>query len=222
MPSEHPIIAIIGGTGKEGTGLALRWATAGYKILIGSRSQDKARMAAERINQQVGKTSVTGLTNHEAAKAADICILTVVHSAHQEALENIRDVMGGKILVDATSRVNFQDPKPPAIPSAAEQAVAILGQGVRVVAAFQNVPARTLGKNITQRLDADVLVCSDDLQAAEQVIQLAESAGMHGYYVGLLVNANVVEGLTSLLISLNKYYGVKDASIMVTGIPSVR
>ncbi len=222
MPNTHPIVAIIGGTGKVGTGLALRWAAAGYTVLIGSRSVEKARMSAEKINRQVGNTNTSGMTNQQAARQADICVLTVIYSAHQEALEIIKNAVNGKILVDATSRVDFQDPLPPDAPGAAERASQVLGPGVTVVAAFQNVPAKTLVKNFTQALDADVLACSDDVQAAEQVIRLAAAAGMRGYYAGPLVNANVVEGLTSILISMNKYYGVKGASVRVTGLQSDR
>ncbi len=222
MSIEQRIVAILGGTGKEGTGLATRWAAAGHKILIGSRQEQKARLAAEKINQQTGKNNAQGFTNREAASQADISVLTIIHSAHREALESVRDVLAGKILVDATSRVEFQDPKPPSPPCAAEEAQAMLGPGVKVVAAFQNVPAKLLKLNLSLPLDADALVCSDDVVAAQQVIHLAEDAGMHGYYAGPLVNANVVEGLTSILISLNKHYGVKDASICVTGIRNER
>jgi len=215
---EHPIIAIIGGTGKEGMGLALRWANAGYKIVIGSRQAEKARMAAEEINNRLEINSVIGLENGEAVAEADICVLTVVQSAHQPALLSLKDVLQGKILVDATARVDYQNPRPPDPPSAAQQSQLVLGPAVRVVAAFQNVPARTLSKAIDQPIDADVLVCSDDLPAAEQIIQLVKVAGLRGYYAGLLANANVVEGLTSILISMNKHYGIKDARIMVSGI----
>ncbi len=218
MPNEHLVIAILGGTGKEGSGLAARWAAAGYTVLIGSRQVEKAQVAAEKINQQTGSHHAVGLTNPEAARQADISILTVIYSAHQEALESIRDGMRGKILVDATSRVDFKDPRPPTAPCAAEEAQAILGSATRVVAAFQNVPAKSLRQNVGNQLEADALVCSDDVPAAEQVIRLAKEAGMRGYYAGPLVNANVVEGLTSILISLNNHYGVKEASIRVTGI----
>ena len=222
MANEHPLIAILGGTGKEGTGLATRWAAAGYEVLIGSRQVNKAQMTADKINLQSGTHNSMGLTNLEAARRADICILTVIYSAHQQALESIKPVIGGKILVDATSRVEFQDPKPPPPPCAAEVARVILGPTVRVVAAFQNIPARLLHQNVGRQIDADALVCSDDLAAAEQVVWLAKDAGMRGYYAGPLVNANVVEGLTSILINLNKHYGVKEASIRVTGIKDDR
>jgi len=215
---EHPIIAILGGTGKEGMGLALRWAIAGYKIVIGSRQAEKARMAARDINNRLGINSVAGLENAESVAAADICVLTVMQSAHQQALQSLKEVLPGKILVDATVRVDYQNARPPDPPSAAQQAQEILGPAVRVVAAFQNVPAKTLTKAIDQPIDADVLVCSDDIPAAEQIIQLANAAGLRGYYAGYLANANVVEGLTAILISMNKHYGIKDARIMVSGI----
>ncbi len=218
MPIKHPIIAILGGTGQEGTGLALRWATAGYTILIGSRQEEKARVSAEKINNQLGISSVSGASNVEAAQRAEVCILTVIYSAHNEAVEGLKNVIEGKILVDATSRVDYQNPKPPTAPCAAEQTQMILGSKVRIVAAFQNVPAKLLRRNLDQPLDADVLVTADDVSAAERVITLAEAAGMNGYYAGPLINSNVVEGLTSILISLNKYYRIKDARIRISGI----
>jgi NADPH-dependent F420 reductase len=214
-----PTIAILGGTGKEGPGLAMRWATVGYPIIIGSRQAEKAEATAAELNVKLGLDTVRGLENGAAARTADLCVLTVVHSAHQAALEGLKDDLQGKILVDATARVDFRDPRPPSSPAAARMAQNLLGSGVRVVAAFQNVPAHALKKNVGQPLDFDVLVCADDLDAAEQVIRLAEAGGMRAYYSGSLDNAVVVEGMTSLLISLNGRYGVKTASICVTGIP---
>ena len=218
MHTNLPIIAIIGGTGKEGSGLALRWASAGYKIMFGSRELGKARLAADSINNQIGIKTVIGLINKDAVRKADICVLTVVQTAHQQMIESLTDVIRGKILVDATSLVDFHDPRPPAPPCAAQQTKDLLGSSARIVSAFQNVPAHSLSKNIGQSMDADVLVCSDDIQAAEQVIILAKAAGMRGYYAGGLVNSIVVEGLTSVLISMNKHYKVKNLSIKITGI----
>jgi hypothetical protein len=114
--------------------------------------------------------------------------------------------------------VDFREAIPPASPSAARIAQTILGDGIRVVAAFQNVPAHALKKNLGGTIATDVLVCADDVQAAEQVIRLAKAGGMHAYYTGSLDNAIVVEGLTALLISINKHYGTKTASIHLTGI----
>ncbi len=213
-----PTIAILGGTGKEGTGLALRWASAGYSILIGSRQTEKAEAAALMINSQLEIVRVVGLSNSEAAAQADICVLTVVQEAHQPALESLKQALRGKILVDTTARVDFRNPKPPSPPSASRTAQLILGSEVRVVAAFQNVPAHALKKNLGEKLAADVLICADDSDAAEQVMHLAEAGGMNGYFAGDLDQALVVEGLTSILINLNKHYGVKTASIAVTGL----
>lgn len=218
VANQKPTIAIIGGTGKEGTGLALRWALAGYDIIIGSRQQEKASLAAQVINHQLGIDKTLGMENRDAVSHASICVLTVVQSAHEQVVRDLKESLTGKILVDATSRVDYRDPHPPEPPSAAQHAQEILGPGVRVVAGFQNVPANALSREIAVPLDADVLVCSDDLEAAQIVMELAQSAGMHGYYAGKLDNAIVVEGLTSILISMNKYYKHKNASVKVTGI----
>lgn len=213
-----PTLAILGGTGKEGPGLAMRWAKAGYPIVIGSRQLEKAEATAAELNAQLGISAIHGLPNALAAQAAQICVLTVVQTAHQAILEALQPDLQGKILVDATARVDFRLPKPPSQPSAARLAQTWLGPGVRVVAAFQNVPASVLKKDLDQPLGVDVLVCSDDSTAAEEVIALADAIGMHGYYAGDLDNAVVVEGLTSILICLNKYYGSHSASIRVTGL----
>ena len=218
MTENKPVLAILGGTGKEGPGLALRWAQAGYQVLIGSRLAEKAQATAVEINAQLGSDNVRGMENERAALQADIAVLTVVQTAHQEALLSVREALQGKILVDATARVDFRQPRPPEPPAAAKQAQELLGSGVRVVAAFQNVPAHVLKKDLGKSIATDVLVCADDLLAAQEVIRLAEAGGMQAFYAGGLENALVVEGLTALLISLNKYYGVKTASIGITGI----
>ena len=212
-----PTIAILGGTGKEGPGLAMRWAPAGYTILIGSRQAEKAQATAADLCQKLNLTTISGFENADAARQADISVLTVVQAAHQEALLSVKEALQGKILVDATARVDFRDPRPPTAPSAARQAQEMLGPGVRVVAAFQNVPAHAL-KKLDQPLETDVLVCADDVEAADQVIALAKAGGMKALYAGGLDNALVVEGLTSLLIAINKHYGSKTASIQISGL----
>lgn len=205
--TEKQLIAILGGTGKEGPGLAMRWAHAGYEIIIGSRQTEKAEATAKEIREKMGLETITGLANDEAARKADISVLTVVQSAHEAALSGLVDALQGKILVDATARVEFRDPKPPTQPSAGRIAQDILGEGVRVVAAFQNVPASALKKNLDKPVQTDVLVCADDVTAAEEVISLADAGGMRAYYAGGLDNAVVVEGITALLIAANKHYG---------------
>jgi hypothetical protein len=216
---DKPILAIIGGTGKEGPGLALRWAHAGYRVLIGSRQQEKAQATADEINQKLGVERLKGYENAEAARRADISVMTVVHTAHEEIVTALKEVLQGKILVDATARVDFRDPRPPAPPAAARLAQNKLGQEVSVVAAFQNVPSHILKKNLGGSIDTHVLVCADDPTAAEKVIQLANAIGMQAYFAGGLDNAITVEGLTGILISLNQHYLVKNASIQVSGIP---
>ena len=213
-----PTIAVLGGTGKEGPGLAMRWAVAGYQVIIGSRQLEKAQRIASELNQKLKINTIVGLANEDAARKAEISVLTVVATAHQPALRGLVAALQGKILVDATARVDFRDQHPPDPPAAARTAQEILGAGVRVVAAFQNVPAHKLRQNIDQPLDTDVIVCADDHDAAEHTIKLAENGGMRAYYAGDLDNALIVEGLTALLISMNKYYRVKNASIGISGV----
>ncbi len=204
---ERPTIAILGGTGNEGPGLAMRWAKAGYSIVIGSRQAEKAEATAAELNELLGIDTVRGMENGNAAQAAEVCVLTVVAKAHQAALEGLKDALQGKLVIDATARVKFPGAIPPAPPSAGRIAQDILGEGATVVAAFQNVPASALRKNLDQPVNSDVLVCADDVETAERVIALTEEAGMRGYYAGGLDNAVAVEGITALLININKHYG---------------
>ena len=217
--SNMPSIALIGGTGNLGPGLALRWAHAGYPVIIGSRTADKAEITAKELNEELGSELVFGLENAAAVQRADICALTVVQAAHAAALTGLREELQGKLLIDATARLDFPDLSPPPAPAAARLAQNILGEGVRVVAAFQNVPAKALRKNFKQPLDSDILVCADDIAAAETVIGLAEAAGLQAYYAGGLDSALTVEGITSLLVAMNRHYKSHAGTIKVAGIP---
>jgi NADPH-dependent F420 reductase len=214
-------IAVIGGTGREGPGLALRWAKSGrYQVLIGSRQQEKAERVASELNARLGRNLIRGLVNPDAAAAADMVVLTVPYSAHVSTLESIRAGLRDKILVDVT--VPLQPPQvsrvhiPPG-GSAAAEAQALLGSDVRVVAAFQNVGAAHL-QDPDHPIDSDVLVCGDDKEAKAEVIALAEAAGMRGLDAGPLQNAVVAEGLTAVLIGINIRYKAKGAGIRITGI----
>lgn len=211
-------IALLGGTGNVGPGLARRWARSGYGVLIGSRQAEKAHKVADELNAELGVDCIHGMENGEAARQADIAVLTVNHSAHQAALDGLKGALDGKILVDATARVDFRDPRPPSSPSAARIAQDVLGERVRVVAAFQTVPAHALRHEHADRMAMDVLVCADDVAAAEEVIKLSDGAGLNAYYAGGLDNAIVVEGLTALVIQMNKHYKSKTGGIQVTGI----
>lgn len=215
-------VAIIGGTGHQGPGLALRWAKSGrYRVIIGSRDAAKAQSVAMSLNARLGDQRIEGVSNVEAAAIAEIVVLTVPYSAHTEVLESIRPQLRGKVLVDVT--VPLQPPQvsrvyiPPA-GSATAEAQALLGEEVRVVCAFQNVSATHLS-DPDEPLECDVLVCGDDKEAKLEAIALAEAAGMRGLDAGPLQNAVVVEGLTAILIGINKRYRADGAGIRITGLP---
>lgn len=212
-------IAVIGGTGKEGKGLAYRWAKAGYRVIIGSRTVEKAEAAARDLNGILGDTLVEGMDNGEAARSADMLVLTVPYRAHASTLEGIREAAQGKILVDVT--VPLVPPKVtkaqmPKAGSAAQEAQSILGDEVHVVSAFQNISHEHLLGD--QPVDCDVLVTGRGKEARLQVLTLVEAAGMRGWDAGVIENSMVVEGLTSLLIYMNKQYGSRSAGVRITGL----
>jgi len=212
-------IAVLGGTGKEGKGLAYRWAKAGYRILIGSRSSEKAVKAASEIMELLeGSSSVVGTTNLEAAEQADIVVLTVPYSAHRDTLESVKDVLKGKLLVDVTSPLvppKLSKVQMPPAGSAAQEAKEILGEDVEVVAAFQNVSHELLLGE--EQIDCDVLVTGTSKKARAEVLTLVEATGLTGWDAGPVENSVVVEGLTSVLININKQYGSTHAGIKITG-----
>ena len=217
-----PTISIIGGTGAEGSGLALRWAYSGYSVTIGSRSLDKALDKAAELNLKVPDTKpqLVGQDNLVAAKGCQIAVLTVPYNAHRETLLDLKEDLYGKILVDVT--VPLMPPKVdqvhiPAGDAAGLEAQEILGPDVRVVSAFQNISAAHL-QEPERDIDCDVLVCGNDTLACEEVISLVEAAGMSGLHAGSLANAIAIESLTPVLISLNKHYKIRDAGIRITGI----
>jgi len=216
------IIAVIGGTGKEGKGLALRWASAGYEIIIGSRDAERAATAANDIQAIVGKSNVSGLGNADAARAADIVVLSVPYEAHAGTLEMIADAAQGKILVDVTAPLDPENKKKTLrVPegSAAQASQLRLGSNVRVVAAFQNISYTHLG-DLEHELGCDVLVCGNDKEAKKAVIELAKAAGMTAFDAGPIENAVVAEGLTAVLININIAFKIKNAGIRVTGVPN--
>jgi NADPH-dependent F420 reductase len=223
MMQDHTVltIAVLGGTGKEGSGLAMRWAFNGYKVIIGSRDAERARQRAAELNAQLGGDYLTGMENAEAAQAANLVVLSVPYSAHKTTLEHVKAQLNGKILVDLT--VPLQPPKVrtvhlPEGKAAALEAQALLGDSVKVVAAFQNISAEHLS-DPEHSVDSDVLVCGDDAEAKANVMKLVEATGMRGVDAGPLANAIAVEALTPVLLYINKAYGIKGAGIRITGIP---
>ncbi|MGJ3238203.1 MAG: NADPH-dependent F420 reductase [Anaerolineae bacterium] len=213
-------IAVLGGTGKEGSALAMRWAIKGYKVIIGSRSADKAQTTANEINQALEGEYIVGLSNEEASEQAEIIVLSVPYSAHAKTLNSVKDYLTGKVLVDITVPITPPDVFTVTVPSglsAAQEAQALLGADVRVVSAFQNVSYVKI-KNPNTHVDCDVLVSGDDAEAKEDVLALIDAAGMRGIDVGPLANAIVAESLTPVLLYINKKYGAKGAGIRITGI----
>jgi NADPH-dependent F420 reductase len=214
-------VAVLGGTGKEGSGLVARWAHSGYRVLIGSRDAARAEAKAHEINQLLGAALVRGLGNRDAAAQADIVVLSVPYTAHQATLEAVKDVVQGKILIDVTVPL-----KPPAVrtvfipdgKAAVLEAQAFLGDGVRVIAAFQNIGFAHLHE-LSHSVNSDVLVCGDDEEAKREVFQLVDAIqGMRAIDAGPLANAVAVEALTPVLLYINKRYKVLGAGIRITGL----
>ncbi|MCE7795458.1 NADPH-dependent F420 reductase [Sphingobium sufflavum] len=220
MSSDRKTIAVLGGAGKEGGGLALRWAHAGHTVVIGSRDAERAAAAAADINKKIGTGNASGATNQDAAAQADIVVLAVPFSAQRATVESVAESLHGKILIDVTvplvppkvSRVQL-----PENGSAVEAIQKLLGDGVKVVSAFQNISAHHL-THLDETIDCDVLVCADDAEAADYVVGLAKEIGLGAWNAGVLANSVVSEALTSVLIALNRRYKVPDSGIRITGI----
>lgn len=214
-------IGILGGAGKEGGGLALRWARAGRRVLIGSRSAERARQAADELNAVLGNSAIAGVSNTEAA-LADVVVLTVPYSAQREVALAVRDQLSGKILVDVTAPLKPPKVSVASLPEGGSACVALqkaLGDVVRVVSAFQNISAHHL-RDLEHLIDCDVLVTSDDDAAAEFVVGLCAEAGMRGWNAGLLANSAGAEAMTSLLIAINRRYKVLSSGLRITGVPA--
>lgn len=213
-------IAVLGGAGKEGSGLALRWADAGHHVIIGSRSPERAEDAAREINTTIGRDAASGADNKTAAEQAELVVLAVPYSAQRPLVEEVRNGLKGKILIDVT--VPLVPPKVnrvqlPEGGSAVAAIQTLLGDDVRVVSAFQNISAHHL-KHLGETIDCDVLVCADDKEAADFVVGLAKEIGLGAWNAGVLANSAVAEALTSVLIALNQRYKVPAAGIRITGI----
>ena len=213
-------IAVLGGTGKEGKGLAYRWSKAGYRLLIGSRNPEKANsIALEILALLGGKAFIEGTSNIMAAQAADIVVLTVPYSAHRETLESVKGALLGKMLVDVTVPLAFpritRVQMPPA-GSAAQEAHEILGEKVQVTSGFQNISHELLMH--AETIECDVLVTGTSQEARTETLKLVHAAGLTGWDAGPIENSVVIEGLTSVLIHINRQSGTTNAGIKITGI----
>ena len=207
-------LAILGGTGSLGKGLASRWIKAGHDVLIGSRDLAKAK----EISIKLGLDASSGMLNLDAAKSCELACLTVPFAHQESTLLSIDDALVNKILIDAT--VPLMPPKVmrvqlPEVGSAALNAQAILGTDTNVVSAFQNISAELIQTDAN--IDCDVLVAGDLIDARNIVIDLAADAGLTGWHAGPLCNSVAAEALTSILIAINKKHSLAHSGIKITG-----
>jgi NADPH-dependent F420 reductase len=212
-------IAVLGGTGKEGRGLALRWARAGHSVVLGSRDAERAQEKARELSELVGK-EVTGADNASAVPGADAVLVSVPYPGHAALLAELRSALQGHVLVDITVPLTPPRVREVHLPegqSAALEAQAILGPGVKVVAALHHVSSVHLS-DLGHALDGDVPVCSDDESARALVMGLVGDLGMRGIDAGVLRNAIALESLTPVLLHINKKYKVEGAGIRFLGV----
>ena len=211
-------VAILGGTGDLGTGLAIRWSKAGHKIVIGSRTLEKAQAAVAALHEISPETPAEAMKNFEAAKAGEIVVLTVPAEHQESTLSSVKENLTGKILIDVT--VPLVPPKVgtvqlPPEGSAGKRAQELLGEEVMVVSAFQNIAAHLLKEDV--QIECDVLVAGNKKAARQRVIEMIESAGMVGWHAGPIDNAAAAEALTSILIQINRSGIVSHSGIKIIG-----
>ena len=214
-------IAILGGTGKEGAGLAQRWAQAGHEIVIGSRAADRAQAKAAEMAAQVPGARVEGMSNRDAAASGEIVVLALPADGLDATLPEVREACRGKIVVSTVVPLSFGGGRlftPPPAGSAAEQAQELLGPEARVVAAFHHIAAHELSST-EHDIECDLLLCGADLEARKAVAELGASMGLRAIDVGPLTNAGPLEGITAVLATINRRYKLKNSGIKITGLP---
>jgi NADPH-dependent F420 reductase len=213
-------IGIVGGTGREGRGLAVRWAKAGHDVFIGSRQTEKGIAKAAEFANEFG-VSLQGADNVSACEHAELIVVTVPYSAHRATFESIKDAVGDKIIVDIT--VPLQPPKVRSVNLPEGQAAALeargyLPEGARLVGALHHISSEHLS-DPEHAFDCDVLVCGDDKDARARVISVIDDLGLRGVDAGVLKNAIALESLTPVLLHINRRYGSVGSGIRITGIP---
>ena len=213
-----PVLGMIGGAGALGTGLARRWVRAGYSLTIGSRDRGKAEDAAAALVVPEGGIKPRGASYTEAAASADIIVLTVPFTHQAAALDEIKPVIQGKLILDATVPLfapNTALVRLPEAGSAAATAQRRVDGVARVVSAFHNVPAKQLLHDAA--IDCDVLVFADDAADRWAAIALVEAAGLRGVHGGPLANSAAAEAMTAVLIGINRNYKVGGVGLRITG-----
>jgi hypothetical protein len=220
---EKETIAIIGGTGKEGKGLAYRWTKAGYPVIIGSREKEKADNAKNELVQSfpdLSASQLEGMTNEDAVKGCSIAVLTIPYQFHEEMVLKMKPYLHGKIFMDVTVPLVPPQVSVVTIPpdgSIAKHAQVLLGEETKVISAFQNISFELLLSD--KPIECDVLVCGTDKETRDTGVRLVEDAGLTAWDAGPLENSIVAEGLTSVLIRINKANQVHSAGIRITGVP---
>lgn len=213
-------IGFIGGTGAEGAGLALRYAHAGFRVAIGSRSRERAAETAASINQQLGSTLASPHENYAAAEHADVVFVTVPYEGLQETLAALGDAIAGKVLITAVVPLRFQNGRPlarqVAAGSATQEAQQTLPQA-RVIGAFHHLSARHL-TDLSHPIEGDILVCGDDDDAKNLAVQLIEQLkNLRAIDAGGLVYAQYIENFTAVLLSMNRKYKVQ-SGLRISGL----
>src|SRR4029077_15510395 len=214
---ENPFtVAIVGGTGNLGGALALRLGAPGVKIIIGSRDAEKAKKAAETLKPSLHGGEIEGMANQAAVKGADFVVVAVPYEGHAQMVTDLKGQLAGKVVIDAVVPLNKAKPFVPPAGSALQEAQQILAGEAPVVGALHNISAVDLGD-----VDAplgDVLVCGDDAEAKQKVMEIIQRIGARAFDGGPAGNAYVIEGLTGVIIYLNRKYKSKHGSIKITGI----
>jgi 8-hydroxy-5-deazaflavin:NADPH oxidoreductase len=209
-------VAIVGGTGNLGGALALRLGAPGVKIIIGSRDAEKAKKAVEALKPNLRAGEIEGTTNQEAVKGADYVVIAVPYEGHAQMVRDVKGQVTGKIIIDTVVPLNKGKPFVPPAGSALQEAQQILGDEAPVVGALHNVSAVDLG-DVDSPL-GDVLVCGDKTDAKEKVMEIIRRIGARAFDGGPATNAYVIEGLTGVIIFLNRKYKSKHGSIRIVGI----
>ena len=212
-------IAILGGTGKEGSGLGARWALAGHSIIIGSRDPERAHAKAVELRERTETLPIVGHSNAEAAALGTVIVLALPAGGLATTLPEVAAACRGKVVVSTVVSLTFGSGRlftPPAAGSSAEEAQQLLPEG-RVVAAFHHIAAHELAET-DHEIDCDLLYCGADAHAKQTVAELATSVGLRPIDVGPLSNAGPIEGLTAILATINRRYKLKGAGIRITGL----
>jgi hypothetical protein len=213
---ENLSVAIVGGTGNLGSALALRLGAPGVKIIIGSRDAEKAKNVVASLKPKLRAGEMVGTTNREAVKDADFVVIAVPYEGQAQMVQDLKGQVAGKIIIDTVVPLNKVKPFVPPAGSALQEAQQILGDEAPVIGALHNISAVDLG-DVESSL-GDVLVCGDNAEAKQKVMEIITRIGATAYDAGPASNAYVIEGLTGVIIALNRKYKSKHGSIKITGI----